>query len=80
MTIAINFHTNIPQNKVCLVAGNCDIGSIISFSFNVVADSTNIDDKVRIGSSFNCVSKATVISAFDILASRGVVNLDQKFP
>jgi hypothetical protein len=73
-------HTHIPQNEVGLVAGNCDIGSVISLSFDIMADSTNIDHKVRTGSSFDCISKATVVSAFDVLASRGVVDLNQKLP
>ena len=63
------------SDEVCLKTRNCDVGSIVSLSFHTMTDSTNIDDKIRIGSSFNCVSKATVISACNTIASRGVIDL-----
>ena len=44
-------------------------------SLHTMADSTNVDDKVRIGSSFHCIGKATAVGAHDILASRGIINL-----
>ena len=68
----------LPQNEVRLITGNCYVGSVVSLPFNVMADSTNVNDKVRIGSSFHCIGKATVVSALDILASRGVVDLGKK--
>ena len=54
---------------------NCDVGSVPPLSLHTVADSTNIDNKVRIGSSFNCVGKATVVSACNTIASRGIIDL-----
>ena len=47
----------------------------MSLSLHTVTDSTNIDDKVRIGGSFNCIGKATVVSAGNTVASRGVIDL-----